>query len=51
MACMQHICRKCNDMWMDNNITGYCKCGSNDVLHLFEEDIQAVELEMEGEDE
>lgn len=34
-------------MWLDNKVTGYCKCGSDDVVHLFEEDVQAVEYEDE----
>lgn len=37
-------------MWMDNSVTGYCKCGSTDVLHLWDETVQAVELE-ESDDE
>ena len=38
MACMEHSCRDCTEMWFDNQSSGVCpKCGSYEVASFFDE--------------
>lgn len=49
MACMEHFCHNCNNMWFTN--TGGCKCpkcGSNEIVHTFDEEPeQEIEQEID----
>jgi rubrerythrin len=39
MACMEHNCSVCKEMWFDNQPSGTCpKCGSYEVSSFFDED-------------
>ena len=38
MACMEHQCDTCGEMWFDNKASGTCsKCGSYDVASFYDE--------------
>jgi len=38
MACMEHECEDCKEMWFDNKASGACpKCGSWEVKSFFDE--------------
>ena len=38
MACMEHNCGTCGEMWFNNNHGGACpKCGSHDISSFFDE--------------
>ena len=38
MACMEHECEDCKEMWFDNKASGQCSaCGSSEVRSFFDE--------------
>jgi len=53
MACMEHDCRDCGEMWFDNKPDGECpKCESTNVAHFHDEqDDNNIEIEMDDADD
>ena len=51
MACIEHECGDCGEIFMDNNSGGRCPtCGSHDVSSFFDEESGASEPEEQDED-
>lgn len=41
MACMEHNCLNCNNIWFNNAKSGNCpECGSDDTRSYFDEEPQ-----------
>jgi len=39
MACMEHACRECNEVWFDNQMGGVCpSCGATGCTNWFDEE-------------
>ena len=53
MACLEHECNDCNEVWFDNNFYSSCpKCGSKDNRKMFDEQFDHYpEIPEEEEDE
>lgn len=52
MACMTHTCSDCNHMVFNNGGLGSCpKCGSDDIIHHYDEDNEPYGYDDEDEDE
>lgn len=52
MACLDHTCRVCGEMWADNDQTSSCPyCGSDDKVTFFDEPPEPHPEDEEWEEE
>jgi predicted nucleic acid-binding Zn-ribbon protein len=52
MACLEHKCLKCGEVWFDNSVARRCQgCGSNHTVMCFDEDDDRDTPEPDYDDE
>lgn len=50
MACMDHHCRQCDFIWLNNEPREPCPiCDSNEVTHIFDEEFDHYDPREEAE--